>query len=175
VLGTFGIKGRGLPRGPLLLATFLALAPDLDFLPGLVVGRPALYHHGISHSLGFALAAAVAAALLVRFEGWSRREVFLLALLAYCSHLALDLVGPDGRAPYGIPLLWPLSEAYLHSPLTLLLGVKHAPETDSSVGEWLAGIFQWINLLAILLEIALVGALALGVRGLSRILRRRAS
>jgi inner membrane protein len=151
-----------------LLATFLALAPDLDFLPGLLVGRPALYHHGVSHSLGFALAAALAAALLLRFEGWSRREVFLLAFLSYLSHLLLDLVGPDGRPPYGIPVFWPLSPTFLHSPVTLLLGVRHAPTTDASVLEWAAGIFQWVNLLAIAVELVLVGLLALGARALSR-------
>ena len=30
-------------------------APDLDFIPGLILGRPNLYHHGISHSLGAAV------------------------------------------------------------------------------------------------------------------------
>ena len=38
---------------------FLANLPDADFLPGILLGCPNLYHHGIFHSLGAALAVAL--------------------------------------------------------------------------------------------------------------------
>ena len=53
----FGIgriaEGYGGPGGPLFLATCMvfAIAPDLDFLPGIASGQPALHHQGASHSI----------------------------------------------------------------------------------------------------------------------------
>ncbi|HEX7502194.1 MAG TPA: metal-dependent hydrolase, partial [Acidobacteriota bacterium] len=51
---------------------FLANLPDADFLPGLLMGRPNLFHHGIFHSLGAALAiAAVGGWLFSRNKKYS--------------------------------------------------------------------------------------------------------
>ena len=50
----------------LSLTLFAAVAPDLDFLPGLFVGKPALFHQGISHSLIFAIFAAALCAVFSR-------------------------------------------------------------------------------------------------------------
>ena len=91
-----------------LVCTFAALAPDLDVIPGLLLGTPARFHGGISHSLGFAVALSLAIAGAYRLVGKPSKEIFLLAVTAYISHLALDMLGPDGRPPYGIPFFWPL-------------------------------------------------------------------
>lgn len=48
-----------------LLSIFMAVAPDLDFIPGLLQGTPNLYHQGISHSLGLALVAGVVSAIFI--------------------------------------------------------------------------------------------------------------
>src|ERR1044071_7547790 len=41
----------GMARGRVVALYLLAAnAPDLDFLPGLIVGDPNRFHHGISHS-----------------------------------------------------------------------------------------------------------------------------
>jgi len=151
-----GSAGTG-ARGAALawLCAFAAIAPDLDFLPGALLGRPALYHQGASHSLvaatGFSLLLAV---------GYVRGRRGLAAawvplLLAYLSHLVLDLVGPDHRPPFGIPLFWPFSDATFLSPVTLLAGFHHAGSTGASVREWLAGVFEVRNLLALGTEIAI--------------------
>lgn len=50
----------------LALAVFIANAPDLDMIPGILMGDPDRFHHGPSHSLGFALLAAVIATLVAR-------------------------------------------------------------------------------------------------------------
>lgn len=142
---------------PLLLVVFFAIAPDLDFLPGLLRGTPALFHQGISHSIGFALAAGLVGAGLFRLQGWSALSGFLLASSAWTSHLLLDLFGPDERPPYGIPLFWPLSSRPFLSPIALLPGVHHVRNTDATSLEWWQGVFAWYNLRALIAEALIVG------------------
>lgn len=97
-------------------------APDLDFLPGLILGDPARFHHGPSHSLLFAvLVAGLAWLLASRHRGaWA-----LAAGAAYASHLLLDALTVDPSPPVGIQLLWPVSDAYVASPFRPLPRVLH--------------------------------------------------
>ena len=107
-------------RGALALSigcVALALAPDLDFLPGLLQGQPALYHQGPSHSLVVGLALSLGAALLI---GRGRRQLlrtWLLLFAAFGSHLAIDSLGPDRRPPIGMPLLWPFCDTTWLAPV----------------------------------------------------------
>ena len=152
-----------------LLAMFAAVAADLDFIPGILVGRPALYHHGVSHSLGFCVLAATAGALLfgrIGRIGRSTGAVFGLIFFAYGTHLVVDLFGPDGRPPHGIPVLWPLSDEYFHSPVSLLVRIRHSPTTDAPIAGWIEGIISWNNLLALTLEVVLIGPFVLLARKL---------
>lgn len=142
---------------PFLLVVCFAVAPDLDVLPGLLRGTPALFHQGISHSFGFAIAAGLIGAGLFHIKGWSAFNGFLLASCAYASHLFLDLLGPDKRLPYGIPLLWPLSSRPFLSPIALLPGMHHVRTTDASNLELLRGILDWYNLRALAIEALFVG------------------
>lgn len=70
----------------------------------------------------------------------------------------MDLFGPDGRLPYGIPILWPFSELTVLSsqPLPLLMGVRHIFSTDASPAEWIRGIIDWYNIRAIFREVMLI-------------------
>ena len=43
----------------------MAIAPDFDFIPGILQGQPNLYHQGVSHSLGAGLFVSFAAALII--------------------------------------------------------------------------------------------------------------
>ena len=65
---------RGLDLPVVLLFVLFANAPDLDFVPGILLGDPGAYHHGISHSLGFALMVAVVpmktTVILISFMPW---------------------------------------------------------------------------------------------------------
>jgi inner membrane protein len=149
-----GIRGLG------LWCAFAAVAADLDFLPGILLGRPALHHQGASHSF---LAAALVSGILAAVAARGRRGfagAWLALFLAYSSHLALDLVGPDRRPPYGIPLLWPLSPDTFLSPVTLLPGVSHAGRTGVETGEWISRVLRPQNAVAVLWEIAALGPLA---------------
>lgn len=144
----------------LLVAIVMANAADLDFLPGLFVGMPALYHHGITHSLGCAGIASLAAALVLRRFGAPFGVAFRIAFIAYASHLALDFVGPDIRPPFGIPIFWPLSDRHFISPVAILPGVLHAPRTDASILDWLHGMLAVRNVGAMVIETALFAPLA---------------
>jgi inner membrane protein len=142
-------------RTPILFwaCLLIAIAPDFDFIPGILHGQPNLYHQGLSHSLGAALVVSLAAALIVGkgalWKNWS------LLFVAYVSHLALDFFAPDGRPPYGQPLLWPISSTYYLAPLPLqiLWGVRHAKATSAGTSEWISGILQPQNLRAIGIEV----------------------
>jgi inner membrane protein len=145
-------------RGLAILSVLVAITPDLDFLPGLLVGTPALFHQGITHSLVFGLVVSLGAAgLYCLATGSARfRTAFSLAFLAYISHLFLDYAQPDGRAPYGIPALWPFSGEHFISPFPLLLGAHHAGSTSATTLEIVRGILVIHNLAAVTWEIVLV-------------------
>lgn len=144
------------PRNLLIMSIIVAVSPDFDFVPGLVMGNPALFHQGITHSLGFALLVSVVIAGLCYVRGVSFQFIFTLCFVAYLSHLLIDFFGHDLRPPYGIPLLWPVSETYFISPKPIFWGVHHAPSTYASIREWVDGIVGMHNLHAIGVEIALL-------------------
>ncbi|MCP4117307.1 MAG: hypothetical protein GY737_18315 [Desulfobacteraceae bacterium] len=93
---------------------FLANAPDLDFLPGLLINQPNRFHHGASHSL--------ACMAVLSLGGWFMchsclgelpgRILMPALLVASVSHIILDFFSFDGSVPYGVPLLWPFSAEY---------------------------------------------------------------
>jgi membrane-bound metal-dependent hydrolase YbcI (DUF457 family) len=135
----------------------MAAAPDLDFVPGLLVGAPATYHQGLSHSFAFAVVAGVTGAIVLPFvASVTARLGFVVSFLCYASHLVLDLFGPDTRPPYGIPLFWPFSDHTFLSPVQLLLGASHAGHTSASTGEWINGVLTLYNVTALGLEVVLM-------------------
>lgn len=161
-IGRMGLSDAlGSSRGMLILCMILAISPDFDFLPGMAWGQPALYHQGLSHSLGFAL--AVSGLTLLCLQRTIRRPVATWGVLfaAYSSHLLIDLFGPDGRPPLGIPLFWPLVEDHYMAPVTVLLGMQHVDSTSATTAEWIRGIIDWHNVKAILVESAVVAPLVL--------------
>jgi inner membrane protein len=140
-------------KAGLWLCLLLAIAPDFDFIPGLLLGQPNLYHQGISHSLGASLVVSLAAAALIRGHDFWRN--WGLLFFAYASHLTLDFFAPDGRPPYGLPLFWPITGNYYLAPqrLQILWGVHHHGSTTAPVTEWLGGVLQLRNLAAIGIEL----------------------
>jgi membrane-bound metal-dependent hydrolase YbcI (DUF457 family) len=114
---------RAWPR--LLLAVVISNAPDLDLIPGIIAGEPNRYHHvGFSHSLLFAVAAGLAVGLLAaaagkawplrfgRWQGGLGTALMVGGLLA--SHVLLDAFNRDFRPPPGVPMFWPLADAYVN-------------------------------------------------------------
>lgn len=155
-LAIYGFVGSPKVGNPIILSLaciFAGLAPDLDVIPGIVAGKPALYHNEISHSLGFAVAVSLAIAAIYKLLRQSFLQVFALCFLSYSSHLLIDWLGPDKRFPFGIPAFWPVSGEYFNSPVTLFLGMRHSAVTDASIGEWISGIFSLYNIGAIAVEV----------------------
>lgn len=148
-----------------LLLVILANMPDLDFLPGLAVGDPHRYHHGISHSLLVALIMTAVAFWATRgiFSNIPAVRMFMCLLLATCSHALLDFFSVDTSTPYGVPLLWPLSDDYLISPYPLFLDVVRSGESSSA---FVTSLFSLHNLQGLgveaLFAAAVVGLLIFG-------------
>lgn len=95
--------------------------PDLDFIPGIIIGNPDRFHHGISHSIGLALLFAG----IVGGYGWfknKRNKVrhFLVCFCLYFSHIFIDWFTSDSGFPYGVLFWWPFSNQYYIAPLTIL-------------------------------------------------------
>ena len=142
--------------GVLWACLILAIIPDLDFLPGIVQGQPALYHQGITHSFSFAAGAGL---LAVFFRPFTPRRIlanWLVFFFAYSSHLLVDFFGPDFRPPIGIPLFWPITDQCYIAPNSIFWGVRHVSHTSASNSEWLAGIFDSYNLWAIGIEVSAI-------------------
>jgi membrane-bound metal-dependent hydrolase YbcI (DUF457 family) len=106
----------------LLLLVFAAAAADLDLVLRFVDGRN--HHQGASHSIGAAVIAGVAGAVLARIAGWPRPAALGLAAgAAWLSHVALDFVGSDTHPPIGLMALWPFDGSYHKSPFILFMDV----------------------------------------------------
>jgi inner membrane protein len=99
-----------------------ALAPDLDLLLRFVDGRQ--HHQQESHSLGLALLAGAAAALVAWAARWPRPgRLGMVVALGWASHVLLDYLSADTSAPVGLMALWPLSRDYFKVPWPLFLDI----------------------------------------------------
>ena len=113
------------PPDPKTMAAAVAVsvAPDLDVLPGLIMGDISAFHNQAAHSPLFGLIVCAALAGIARRflnVGFCRTAVFMA--LCYGMHLAIDGM-TVGR---GLKLLWPFSEARFASPIPLFYGVRHS-------------------------------------------------
>lgn len=147
-------KSAEVPRWRfMILCLIVANAPDLDFIPGLFVGDLDRYHHGISHSIGFA---ALFAFVFGIFEtGWKKSPIgrnFAIFFCLYCSHIILDSLSVDTRFPHGIPFFWPLSEEYFIAPFAFLPPIRRV----SSGIELILDLFLPHNIQAMSIELLLL-------------------
>jgi inner membrane protein len=146
---------RGSRSRLILSATLLgSILPDFDFLPGIWIGDLRAFHHGVSHSLAF----AVLFGLLVFFFTPRREKDIalragILAAAAYASHVILDLVSVN-EGTRGVPMLWPLSDQQFGLKLHLL-GYFHY--SDRSI--W--SVIRWDNVSALSRELVVIGSLVL--------------
>jgi inner membrane protein len=135
------------------LYLFAANAADLDFLPGWLIGHPNRYHHGISHSIGFAILFALGLSLLLfllkRATVWRNFAIFFCL---YCSHIGLDYLSIDDSYPYGLPAFWPVSDEYYTATWAFLPGIIRS----SSGEEFVTSLFSLHNLWAVSVEVLLL-------------------
>jgi membrane-bound metal-dependent hydrolase YbcI (DUF457 family) len=125
----------GVGAGSVLTLTAAALgtAPDLDLFLA--------QHRAITHSLGAAAVVFIVAAIVTgqvtkraqRSQGQEQSgelqsknsgtahvlRVAAVCAAAYASHLLLDWLAIDRRAPYGLQMWWPLSDGWYISGLDI--------------------------------------------------------
>ncbi len=140
-------------RTLLVAAVVLAVCPDFDFIPGLLIDQPVRFHHGISHSLGAGVAVATAVWLALPALRRVGARAWWVLFAAFATHLGIDFWGPDQRPPYGIPILWPMDDTYRMAPFPLILGVRHANEITADTMTWVGQILHPYNLAAVALEL----------------------
>ena len=134
--GLAAAEGSSTARGwsrtrVLVFCAVVANLPDLDFLPGAVLGDAGRFHRHFSHSLLATLLVALAFALWERWRRHGSRgdaaRVGWLAFLVYGSHLVLDTLVATPTDTSGVPLFAPFSPAryytvlHLPAPLATLL------------------------------------------------------
>ena len=148
--------GSAKQRSRLVLgATILgSIVPDFDFLPGIVIGDPPAFHHGVSHSLGFALLFGAVVFLALRYFQYSdiATRAALMAASAYGFHAVLDAVSVNEGAK-SVPLLWPLSSREFGINLHLFGHFHHDGLAD---GLW--SVVRRENLAALARELSVMGA-----------------
>lgn len=138
---------------PVLLASSLALSlsPDLDAVPGLLLGDLGRFHNNLTHSLAAGLVVALATGLVMRALG--RPDALkwgLLALVCFQIHLLMDLVTYDTR---GLMLWWPFSHERIQGPAPFFYGLR-----------WSQGLVTAKHLITIGSETALAVAVILLVK-----------
>lgn len=151
-----------------LLIIIAGVAPDFDFLPGIIIGDPNRFHHGPSHSIAAAILFAATLWLLLKPVG-TREAIILFSV--YLSHLIADMLAADHGAPYGIPLLWPIHSEYLISPVAIFSNFSHGGK-EAGLASVLRDIFSLPNLGAVAIEILILGPLFWIVERRRRRLRR---
>lgn len=125
----------------LVVGALVGASPDLDFLPGLLIGDAARFHHGLSHSLALAVVVACLAWIVASRD----RGTFAIgAGSAYASHLLLDALSHDPSPPVGIPLFWPVSDVYVISPITPLPRVFHTDRSPISLHNFGVALLELV-------------------------------
>ena len=145
---------------------FAANAPDLDFLPGVLVGDPARFHHGPTHTVFAVVVFGALSGVVAKWTGLaSWRRAAVLMGLAYASHLVLDLITRETGEPGGMTILWPFSAHPFSLPFHVFLEVKHSEPAQG----FLTSLWQWHNVRAVAWELVVAGGLWALYRGASAI------
>ena len=141
----------------LLVSVILANLADIDFLPGLFLGNPNRFHHGVTHSLG----ATLVTGLVFGFYFYAKRNQFwtpfVFSGLLYLSHVVLDFLTVDTSPPQGVPIFWPLSAKYYLSPISVFSSVHK----DSSSATFFQSLFVSENVWTVFREIFILGPFVL--------------
>ena len=142
-----GFKALWAQRAYFLVIVLMANLPDIDYIPGVLMGQINAFHHWYTHTLGWIASVAAASWLLWRKTdrvGWSS---FVVLFAALTSHLIADMYSGDGNPPYGIMALWPFTDSFYISPTSVFWSLRKATWND---------VFQWYNVRAALYEAVVI-------------------
>jgi membrane-bound metal-dependent hydrolase YbcI (DUF457 family) len=125
---------------------FDANAPDLDFVPGLIVGDLGRFHQGPSHSITFAILFA-----LVMCPFFSRPlRAFVMGFSLYLSRVLLDYLVQDPSPPLGVQVFWPFSDKYYMAPFAFFSSFDRP---DTLAVATIPAFFTLHNVLTISIEV----------------------
>jgi hypothetical protein len=126
-----------------------ALVPDVDLLFRFVDGRN--HHNNETHSIGFAVAAGLLAALVLpRLRVVRPRALAVAMALGVASHVVLDYLNRDTNPPIGIMALWPLTRDYYKIPWPVFLDIGRTLEWETVAHNLRAGVWEACLLLPVL-------------------------
>jgi membrane-bound metal-dependent hydrolase YbcI (DUF457 family) len=150
----------------------LANLPDIDFIPGYILGTPRAYHWGPTHSVTAALIVGCAAAAVARWTGTRFAPAFAVATLAYGSHIVLDmLLGTYSNAPsVGLQAFWPFTTERFMLPWAVFLSAPRDP-----ISGPLGVLFSPAAVPLLARELLILGPVALVMSGLARVRRKDVS
>lgn len=140
--------------GWIMAALVLSNLPDMDFLPGILSGDLNAMHHGYTHSIGWITLVSCSVALMAC--AFKAANPFFLLVITFALtglHLVMDMASKDGRAPFGIMVLWPFDDTFRQWPVILFDHVHKAGWHD---------MIQWANVRTVAREIILCGPVLLG-------------
>lgn len=156
-------------RRLLLYAVIIACLPDIDILPGILIGPPGFYRHGVTHSLLAALVVSLTAAGLAAATRRRPAYIFVVTLVMYCSHLLLDMLRASTLPIHGLQVLWPLDHTFYNLPIHIF-----GHTTESGPDHLIpAAADVWANVRMIGLEVLILLPIAFVARALRQ--RRDAS
>jgi inner membrane protein len=110
-----GLGRRRIPGALLAAGIAASIVPDFDvvgFSLGIAYGDP-FGHRGATHSLAFAAALGVLAALFARRLGTRRAIAFAFVAFSAASHGLLDSLTDGGS---GVAFLWPFTDERWFAP-----------------------------------------------------------
>ena len=150
----------------IILFVLVAILPDIDFLPGFIVGSPNKYHHQFTHSLGFAVIVGLLSSGFLSIKGNKQfwRNFWIFSGLIF-SHVVLDFFTLDTSVPYGEQLLWPFTTEYYLAPVWLFRDVDRVSSSDF----FIKSLFIQHNLWTVVVECAVL----LPVIGVIHILKKK--
>ena len=132
-----------------LVITGAALAPDVDLLFCFVDGRN--HHNNETHSLGAAILAGLAAAVVLPLLRLARPRALAAAVSAgWTSHLVLDYLNRDTNPPIGIMALWPWSDAHYKVPWPIFLDIGRTLEWQTLLHNLVAAAWEGAVLVPLL-------------------------
>ena len=158
VIGTTK-KSNRLTLNYLVFCIFSGVVADLDFLIGWYMGDLNGYHHLGSHSVFAAILYGFIVYGMIRFfkrpeEAEKLSSWPFLGVLMYLSHIVLDWLAEDNSEPVGLQLLWPLSDQFMASPVSLFPRFVHEAEGADILGM-VANLFSRHNFSVMILELAI--------------------
>jgi hypothetical protein len=151
---------RAWPRALAFMA--IANVPDVDYLVGFLIGRPGVFHRGISHTV---LGALIFGGLAGTLMWWRRKDRWwpatLLCAAAYGSHLLVDAFTSDFRDAAGAQFFWPVSNAYYISPVTIFNGMFL---DGGSRSGFIRSIMTWPTVWLLAHEVLIAGVVVVVLR-----------